>query len=172
MAGVKRAGLACSITAIIALVLANHGDEIKTSRAGLELIGNAESCQREPYRCPAAVLTVGVGSTGADIQPGRIYSDTEIAARWVRDIQDAERCIDRWRVPVAQPTYDALVEWVFNVGCGAANNSTLVRKLRTGDVVGACRELPKWVYAGGRKLAGLVTRRAKSQALCLQGAGK
>ena len=170
MAGVKRAGLACSITAIIALVLANHGDEIKTSRAGLELIGNAESCQREPYYCPAAVLTVGVGSTGADIQPGRIYSDAEIAARWVRDIQDAERCIDRWRVPVAQPTYDALVSWTFN--CGCQPNSTLARKLRSGDIAGACNELPKWVYAGKRKLPGLVTRRGKERALCLQGVGR
>ena len=165
----KAAGAACSVMAIIALVLSQHGDEIKTSRAGLELIGNAESCQREPYMCPAAVLTVGIGSTGADIQPGRIYSDAEIAARWVRDIQGAERCIDRWRVPVAQPTYDALVSWVFNVGCGTAGGSTLVRKLRAGDIAGACNELPRWVYAGKRKLPGLVTRRTKEQALCLSG---
>ncbi|MDQ9401640.1 lysozyme, partial [Serratia marcescens] len=45
------AGAICSVAVIIGLVLSSG--EVKTSRAGLELIGNAEGCRRDPYKCPA-----------------------------------------------------------------------------------------------------------------------
>ena len=41
---------------------------------------------------------------------------------------------------------------------------------RTGDPVGACNELTKWVYAGGRKVRGLERRREAERTLCLKGA--
>ncbi|WP_405045477.1 glycoside hydrolase family protein [Pseudomonas aeruginosa] len=44
--------------------------------------------------------------------------------------------------------------------------STLLRKLNAGDVRGACAELSRWVYAGGKKLGGLVRRRAAERELC------
>lgn len=62
----------------------------------------------------------------------------------------------------------ALASFVYNVGAGAYSGSTLLRKLRAGDIVGACRELPRWVYAGGRKLRGLVRRRDAEMKICLQ----
>ncbi|HHG5564729.1 TPA: glycoside hydrolase family protein [Pseudomonas aeruginosa] len=41
-----------------------------------------------------------------------------------------------------------------------------MRKLNAGDVRGACAELSRWVYAGGKKLGGLVRRRAAERELC------
>lgn len=61
----------------------------------------------------------------------------------------------------------ALASFVYNVGPGAYGGSTLLRKLRAGDIVGACNELPRWVYAGGRKLRGLERRRAAEREICL-----
>lgn len=61
----------------------------------------------------------------------------------------------------------ALASFVYNVGPGAYRGSTLLRKLRAGDLVGACRELPRWVYAGGKRLRGLERRRAAEMAVCL-----
>lgn len=58
--------------------------------------------------------------------------------------------------------YGALVSWAFNVGCGNAQTSTLVKDLNTGedpDTV-AAQELPKWDKAGGQVQPGLVKRRA------------
>jgi lysozyme len=71
---------------------------------------------------------------------------------------------------LAQPTYDAIVSFTFNVGEGNLRRSTLLRKLNAGDIVGACNELPRWNKAGGRVLPGLVKRRAEERALCLEGA--
>ncbi|HHE3465149.1 TPA: lysozyme, partial [Pasteurella multocida] len=53
---------ACSVAMIIAVVMSDHSTEIRTGERGLEIIGNAEGCAREPYKCPADVLTVGIGS--------------------------------------------------------------------------------------------------------------
>ena len=53
------------IAIIIGIVLTNYSDEIRTSKTWLEIIGNAESCIREPYYCPVNILTVGIGSTGS-----------------------------------------------------------------------------------------------------------
>jgi len=61
------------------------------------------------------------------------------------------------------------VSWAYNVGAGAACRSTLVKKLKQTppDYEGACRELLRWTYAGGRVLPGLVKRREKEYRMCM-----
>lgn len=61
----------------------------------------------------------------------------------------------------------ALASFVYNVGPGAYGSSTLLRRLRAGDLIGACNQLPRWVYAGGRKLRGLERRREAERKICL-----
>lgn len=166
-------GFVCGVAAIIGLVQLQHPD-IKTSQAGLEIIGNAEGCRRDPYKCPADVITVGIGSTefgGEKIDPNRIYSDKEIADRWAKDLKIAESCVNRYGngKSIPQGAFDSAVSLTFNVGCNTARKSTLFRKLNAGDIRGACNEFPRWVYAGGKKLRGLEIRREKERALCLTG---
>ena len=43
----------------------------------------------------------------------------------------------------------AVRDWTFNVGGGAACNSTLVRRLNEGRLREACEQLPRWVYVKG-----------------------
>ncbi|QIA76161.1 lysozyme [Rodentibacter caecimuris] len=164
--------LVCSIAAIIGIVQTNHPD-LRTSQAGVEIIGHAEGCRRDPYQCPSDVLTVGIGSTevsGGSINPNKRYTDKEIADRWANDLRIAEGCVNLYgngrNLP--QGTFDAMTSIVFNVGCGAMRKSTMFRKANAGDYIGACNELPKWVYAGGKKLRGLEIRREKERALCLR----
>ncbi|OCG39740.1 lysozyme [Gilliamella sp. Bif1-4] len=158
----------CSVSAIIAIVLANYQDEIRTSKVGLEIIGNAESCVREPYYCPANILTVGIGSTGNNIEQ-RIYSDAEIAKRWVDDIKTAEMCVNRYAngFHLPQSVFDSVTSITFNVGCTKMRTSTMYKHLNNGDYKAACNEFPRWNKAGGKVLNGLVIRREKEKALCL-----
>lgn len=165
------AAMTCSVAAIIGLIQF-HPHEIRTSVQGLEIIGNAEGCQRNPYQCPSDVLTVGIGSTAASgkkIDKNRVYTDAEIAERWADDLKIAEQCVNRYAngKQIPQGVFDAAVSLTFNVGCGAVKHSTMFRKINRGDFAGACNELPKWVYAGGKKLRGLEIRREKERALCL-----
>ena len=159
----------CSVSAIIGIVLTNYSDDIRTSQTGLEIIGNAESCIREPYYCPANVLTVGIGSTG-NVE-NKIYSDDEIARRWVADIKTAEQCVNRYAngFHLPQSVFDATVSITFNVGCSKMKSSTMFKHLNNGNYRAACNELPRWNKSGGVVLNGLVNRREKEKSLCLKG---
>ncbi|WP_406704873.1 glycoside hydrolase family protein, partial [Sodalis sp.] len=63
----------------------------------------------------------------------------------------------------------ALASFVYNVGGGAFSRSTLLKKLNTGDIPGACDEIRRWVYVDGRVWKGLVSRRNVERELCLKG---
>lgn len=73
------------------------------------------------------------------------------------------RCI---HVPLQNYEAAALVSFVFNVGERKFCRSTLARRINRGELPAACAELDKWIYAKGRKLPGLVNRRAQERALC------
>ncbi|CAI2512083.1 Phage-related lysozyme (muraminidase) [Serratia ficaria] len=159
------AGAACSVMVIIGLVLSSGS--VKTSQAGLELIGNAEGCQRDPYQCPADVWTDGIGNTHG--VTGARKSDEQIAADWERNILDAEQCVNRYAAGAKLPhgAFDAAVSITFNAGCSTMKTSTMFRLFRQGATAAACDQFPRWVYAGGQKLKGLQIRRNKERALCL-----
>ena len=160
------AGAVCSVMVIIGLVLSSG--EVKTSQAGLELIGNAEGCRRDPYKCPADVWTDGIGNTHG-VNPGVRKTDQQIAADWQKNIIAAEQCVvqnaagDKLR----QGAFDAAVSLTFRVGCGTAQKSTLFRLYRQGEIDAACAQYARWVYAAGKILPGLVTRAGKEGAICL-----
>lgn len=76
---------ACSVIAVIGIMYSQFSGELRLSPAGAEIIGNAEGCMATPYKCPADVLTVGIGSTeysGQKIEPNKKYTNEEIAYRW------------------------------------------------------------------------------------------
>ena len=171
----KITGGVCAVSAIIAIVL-SMDTGLRINQEGLELIGNAESCRRDPYMCPAHVLTVGIGSTGK--VENRRYSDEEIAEMWVKDLRDAEKCInDKFKgKEMSRNQFSAMVSAAFNMGCnglsfyldkkGIKHQTTISKLANAGDFNGMCRRLPDFVNAGGVKLKGLELRRAKEMALC------
>ena len=172
MQKVKAASAVCSIAAVITLVIANHGNEIRTPREALEIIGNAEGCYRNPYQCPAGVPTDGVGNT-RNVAAGK--SLEQIAADWARNIRDAERCVDRHFNGQAMPlpAYGAMVSMVFNHGCqrqafNRDGSKTQIKRLaEVGDWRGMCNQIPRWDSGG--KWPGIIKRRAKEHQLCLSG---
>lgn len=168
---VKLGVIVCAATAIVALVQTQH-TEIRTSKQGLELIGNAEGCRRDPYKCPADIITVGIGSTEASGQKIDIthkYTNEEIADRWARDLVIAEHCVNFYgngqKMP--QGAFDAMTSITFNLGCGNMKNSQLFRMARKGYSKAMCDQFSRWIYSNGVILKGLVTRRAQERNLCL-----
>lgn len=115
--------------------------------------------------------------------PTICYGETENVS--LGDVKTKEECDDMlavrlaWfgaqvqkEVPYTLPpeTHAAIASFAYNVGIGAYKRSTLLKKLKEGDIVGACNELPKWKYAGGMVLNGLIKRREAEKELCLRGA--
>lgn len=72
-------------------------------------------------------------------------------------------------VPLSLEEMAAYTSFTYNVGGQAFRSSTLLRLLNAGDRVAACNQLPRWVYARGIKLPGLVNRRAAEREMCLSG---
>ena len=71
-------------------------------------------------------------------------------------------------VPLTQNQFDALVSLTYNIGSGAFNNSTLLKKLNKGDYQGAADQFLVWNKAGGKVMKGLVRRREAERALFLK----
>lgn len=161
----KITGGVCAVSAIIAIVL-SMDTGLRINQEGLELIGNAESCRRDPYMCPARVLTVGIGSTGK--VENRRYADEEIAEMWVTDIRAAEKCVNRYAngERMTDNQLSAITSFTFNVGCGALQKSTLARHAKREQWPKMCGELSKWVYIGKERSKGLENRRGKEFDLC------
>lgn len=61
----------------------------------------------------------------------------------------------------------AVLSFMYNLGRGAFDGSTLRRRIDEGRYAEAANEFPKWNKAGGVVLPGLVTRRAAERALFL-----
>jgi GH24 family phage-related lysozyme (muramidase) len=80
-----------------------------------------------------------------------------------------EKCITQMcKATLNLNQYGALISWSFNMGCGAAQGSQLIKRLNAGESPNTviAQELPKWVHDGnGNVLKGLVTRRNKEIAL-------
>jgi len=73
------------------------------------------------------------------------------------------------KVPVNQGQLDALVSFCYNVGPNGFKSSTLLRKLNSGDYASVPSEMMRWVFAGGKKLTGLVNRRKREGKLFSKG---
>lgn len=132
------------------------------SAAGATAIISNEGVEHKVYLDAVAVPTVCAGHTGTVTRKdvGKVYTDSQCASLLQSDTRTAQAGVARLvKVPVSQNQYDALVDFVFNVGEGNLSTSTLLRKLNAGDCHGAAAEFPKWNKAKGKVLRGLTTRR-------------
>ncbi|MDD2900835.1 MAG: glycoside hydrolase family protein [Syntrophales bacterium] len=146
--------------------------KMRTSRRGLEFIKNEEGCVLHVYRDPAGYPTIGVGHL---IKPGEAFdtiTEEEALQLLARDLAVAENAVNQMvRVPLTQNQFEALVSFVFNVGSGNFQKSTLLKLLNQGRYDAVPGELAKWRKAGGQVLPGLVARRRREAELWGEGQG-
>lgn len=142
------------------------------SEACYTLIKRFEGCRLDAYPDPATggdPWTVGWGHTGPEVKKGYSILQQIADAYLVKDVQDFadevnEMLEDR---KVTQGQFDALVSFCYNLGPTNLRKSTLLRKLRDGDVRGAASQFMSWTHAAGKQLPGLVKRRAAEEQLFL-----
>jgi lysozyme len=133
------------------------------SKDGLDLICRFEGFSPVIYICPAGYPTIGYGHLITEANKEQFLDgvDEDEALELLRkDVATAERAVLRLiNVPLTQGQFDALVSFTFNLGSGALQRSTLRRKVNREEHDDVPAEFMKWVWAGGRKLKGLVKRR-------------
>ncbi|EHL5406880.1 lysozyme [Salmonella enterica] len=129
-----------------------------------------EGRRYEPYRDVVGALSVCDGHTGKDIVPGKYYTDAECDALLNKDLDRVKAQVDPLiKVSIPESERAAFYSFAYNVGTGAFARSTLLKKLNAGDRAGACNELKRWTYAGGKQWKGLVTRREIEREVCTWG---
>lgn len=149
---------------LIALIAAGAGAVTMATVAVSDFEGRSNTA----YRDVVGIPTICDGYTHG-VRMGDYKTDAECDALLRKELHASFRVVDAAvKVTISEPTKAALASFVYNVGPGAFRSSTLLRKLNAGDRVGACNELKRWVYAGGRKWNGLIKRRDVESWLCLQ----
>ncbi|MCX2699345.1 lysozyme [Ochrobactrum chromiisoli] len=140
----------------------------RINAAGLSLIKQWEGLRTTAYRDVAGILTIGYGHTSTagapKVTPGMAIGDNEAERILKADLAKFEARVERLvKVPLADNQFAVLVSCDFNTGA-------LHKKLNKGDYDAVLGELAKWVNAGGKKVHGLVNRRAAEAGLWAKGA--
>lgn len=132
---------------------------MKASEILIEKIKEFEGLRLNAYQDSAGVWTIGYGHTRA-VEKGQKITEAEADSLLRGDLVTAEKYVNDLKLNLTQGQFDALVDFVFNLGAGNLAGSTLLTKIKvkapTEDIQAQFR---RWVYANGKKLAGLVKRR-------------
>lgn len=139
---------------------------LSPSPEGVREVQKHEALRQSVYMDAVGIPTICYGSTGRDVYMGMPNATVkECEERLRTDLLTARKGVQRVTThKLTQGQFDALVSFTFNVGTTAYANSTLLRKLNAGDCYGAAAEFDRWVYAKGKRLPGLVKRRAAERA--------
>ena len=134
------------------------------SKVGLALTERFEGCRLEAYQDQGGVWTIGYGHTRG-VHAGMTCTLQQAMAWLILDTQEAVDAVNRLVVPqLTQHEFDALVDFVFNLGDGAFAHSTMLRLLNSGDIASAAGQFALWDHIGGREVAGLLRRRLAEKA--------
>lgn len=139
------------------------------NQAGIDLIKEAEGLRLEAYQDGAGIWTVGYGHA-TNVHKGDTISQHRADLLLEADLAEAENAVSRLvKVPLTDNQFAALVSFVFNVGEGAFERSTMLKKLNEDGYELVPGYLKCWVFAGGKQQPGMVKRRAAEAELWSKG---
>ncbi len=129
------------------------------SKSALAMTEQYEGLKLTSYQDSAGVWTIGYGHTFG-VHQDQTITQFQAEQFLMEDLTHSEVTVRMFvTAMLTQGEFDALVDFVFNVGRRNFVSSTLLTKLNAKDYAGARQELLRWDYAGGEELAGLLARR-------------
>jgi lysozyme len=126
-----------------------------------------EGYSARPYRCPAGVPTIGYGTTrypnGRKVSMSDLPIDEDTALVYLQlELQKSMNGALKY-CPILstdEGKLAAIIDFCYNLGVGRLQQSTLRRRINQQNWSSCKTELLRWVFAGGKKLPGLIRRRA------------
>jgi len=132
---------------------------------GLNIVKSFEGLRLDAYLDPVGVWTIGYGTT-TGVKAGMHITQSQAETYLQQDLDKFEQAVKRAvKVSLNSDQFSALVSFTYNVGEGALDSSTLLRKLNQGDYQGAANEFARWNKGDGGALPGLTRRRSAEKAL-------
>lgn len=161
---------------LLVLLIWKKDAVLSTLAAGVDkakaLIAGEEGLRLTAYKDSGGAWTIGYGHAIKPGEPYHPYGPVKTITREIADkifdadLRDARVAVATYvKVPLTENQRAALTSLAFNIGSGAFQQSTLVRKLNSGDTRGAASEFDNWVYDNGVRVAGLIARRQREKAI-------
>ena len=127
------------------------------SAGGVAFTQQQEGTVLKPYRDSVGVATIGTGSTvyedGTKVKMTDKPITKERAAELLKVHMNKDARIfnkSLLGVPLSQTEYDLYMDFTYNFGTGNWLKSSMLKNLKQGEYVAACKSLLKWRNAGGK----------------------
>ncbi|RPD37132.1 lysozyme [Candidatus Liberibacter solanacearum] len=137
----------------------------------IDLVKGFEGLRLKSYRFSAEVWTIGYGHTGNDVFENLAITEQQANNLLIQDVSKTLVQVFKSSLILENESENhisAIGDFVFNLGIGRYRNSTLRKRVDAEDWMNASHEIRKWVFAGGKKLNGLVLRREVEVELLLK----
>lgn len=148
-------------------------NKFKISSDGIDLLKHFEGLRLHAYLCSAGVATIGYGSTmhkGKPVRLGMVWTKAQAEQALLDDLIVFEKSVNKLvKVSINQKMFDALVCFVYNVGAGAFEKSTLLKKLNAKEYSEVPDQFLRWDKANGKSVRGLTLRRKAESDLFTKG---
>jgi len=151
--------------------------DYKISDEGIKMLKVVEGFRGEIYLDAAGLKTIGYGHLIKKGELGKFekgISREQAKGLLMEDLDYVEETLNR-EIPsntlLFQNMYDALCIFLFNISTGLFLQSTMLKKLKAGNISGAGLEFERWVYItnpntkGKEVCQGLKNRREKEKNL-------
>ena len=116
-----------------------------------------EGYSAKPYKDSGGVVTQGIGSTtkpdGKPIKMTDPPITRKTAQEWAKAHVSKDEVVFRKSlhgVKLSQVEYNSYLDFVYNFGQSNWNKSSMLKNLRAGKYVEACKSLLKWKYVAKR----------------------
>jgi len=132
---------------------------MKASDTLIKKLKEFEGLRLTAYKCQGGKWTIGYGHT-LDVRAGQSISKKQADEFLEQDLKEVEAYVSSIEEISTQGQFDAVADFVFNLGALSFGHSTLYKciKEKKGNEVIA-KQFRRWIYAGGQKSAGLIKRR-------------
>ena len=134
---------------------------MQLSSKGLALLKASEGFRSRVYLDVDGLPTIGYGHRllHPESFPNGVC-EAEAAQILISDIRESEQVVRGMvKVPLTQGQFDALVDFVFNLGSGRLHNSTLLADLNARRYEAAAEQILLWDHADANENAALQARR-------------
>jgi GH24 family phage-related lysozyme (muramidase) len=137
----------------------------------IDLIKRYEGFRPQAYQDSVGVWTIGYGTTrinGQPVKEGMTITEDQALQLVQQEVNKLWSQIEQiTKVSLNENQMNALVDFAYNLGFNSLKNSTLMRLVNESKFEEAANQFPRWVYAGGKVLPGLVKRREAERQLFL-----
>ncbi len=135
------------------------------SKDGLAIREQFEEVRLQAYKNHLGIWTIGYGHTGPEVIDSLTITEEQANKLFVADIQSAADAVNSMvEVSLRQGEFDALVDFVFNIGYAAFAKSSMLRYLNEHNPMAVADEFEKWGHVSGRIVAGLLRRKQAARA--------